>query len=457
MEKLKRVAYYIRVSTEEQKLHGLSLDAQRMKLDDYAAAHGLVFVAAYVDEGVSGRKPIKKRPELQRMLKDAEKRLFDLIIFIKLDRYFRSVAEYHECQKILDNCGVMWAATEEKYDLTTANGRAFVNMKLTIAELEADQTGERIRLVNDYKVREGYALTGALPFGFKLERKDGHSIVVKDPEKERIVYALIEHYEKFHNLSKTREYIAENFGICPVFKVWRTLLSNSLLYGEYRGNANYCEPYITRERFDRIQEILQERNVPHIEKRIYLFSRLVHCGNCGYSMCGSSTPRAHGEHLSYKCTGKLKGAINEPRRAKSEMRIEKYLLENLQDKLNEFVINAELQAKKKKQPRVNVERLEKEKEKLNYMFQKSRISVEVYDLEYAKIEKKLKQAAAINSRADMDKKDLTQIKKLMNTDIKEMYSLLDREHKQAFWQSIIKRITVTDGKIDFEIKADFLE
>ena len=99
MKKIESVAAYIRVSTQEQKLHGLSLDAQRMKLIAYAKQHGLKIVGWYLDEGVSGRKVIKKRPELQRMIQDAEKKLFDRIIFIKLDRFFRSVAEYHECMK----------------------------------------------------------------------------------------------------------------------------------------------------------------------------------------------------------------------------------------------------------------------------------------------------------------------------------------------------------------------
>ena len=146
-----RIACYIRVSTEEQKLHGISLDAQREKLNEYAEKHDLKIVEWYEDEGISGRKLIKNRPALQRMIKDAQAGKFDRIIFIKLDRFFRSVAEYHECMKLIDP--VIWTATEEKYDLSTANGRAFVNMKITIAELEADQTGERIKLVNEYKVK----------------------------------------------------------------------------------------------------------------------------------------------------------------------------------------------------------------------------------------------------------------------------------------------------------------
>lgn len=122
------VAAYIRVSSQEQKLHGLSLAAQEQKLREYAEAHNMKIVEWYRDEGVSARKLIRKRPELQRMIRDAEQGKFDRIIFIKLDRFFRSVAEYHECMKRISP--VVWTTTEEKYDLSTAQGRMLVNMKL---------------------------------------------------------------------------------------------------------------------------------------------------------------------------------------------------------------------------------------------------------------------------------------------------------------------------------------
>ena len=121
-----------------------------MKLTEYAEEHKMKIVEWYVDEGVSGRKLIKNRPELQRMIQDAEKGKFDRIIFIKLDRFFRSVAEYHECMKRI--APVVWTTTEEQYDLSTANGRMLVNMKLTIAEMEADQTGERINIVTALRI-----------------------------------------------------------------------------------------------------------------------------------------------------------------------------------------------------------------------------------------------------------------------------------------------------------------
>ena len=166
------VAAYIRVSTQEQKLHGISLAAQAAKLRDYAEKHNMRIVEWYKDEGVSGRKKIKNRPELQRMIQDAEKGLFTRIIMIKLDRFFRSVAEYHECMKRI--APVVWTTTEEKYDSSNANGRFFINAKLAISEMEADQTGERIKIVNEYKASTGQPLVGtdSLPFGFRVGRDE---------------------------------------------------------------------------------------------------------------------------------------------------------------------------------------------------------------------------------------------------------------------------------------------
>ena len=207
---IEEAAAYIRVSRQEQKLHGLSLEAQEQLLISFAEKNDLKIVDWYRDEGVSGRKLIKKRPELQRMICDAQKGRFKRIIFIKLDRYFRSVAEFHECQKILDEANVSWTATEEKYDMSTANGRAFVNMKLTIAELEADTAGERVRIVNEYKIKSGMPLFGnqSMPFCFGVEdppNGDRHKYIVK--RNEEVMEDLIEHITSNHSIRAAVRYI----------------------------------------------------------------------------------------------------------------------------------------------------------------------------------------------------------------------------------------------------------
>ena len=263
---VERVVCYIRVSTQEQKLHGLSLDAQRDTLSRYAKLHGLKIVDWYEDEGVSGRKLIKRRPALQRMLHDAQADKFDRIIFIKLDRYFRSVAEYHECQKILETHKVLWTATEEKYDLTTANGRFWVTQKLAMAEYEADQTSERIKLVNEYKVRSGQALMGssALGLGFMVQKdSEGVKRVVKDPETAPHLEDFIDHYLTHCSKRGALEYVNEKYNTTYNVKNFEKKLDDTKIYGHYKGNDNYCEPYIDKATYDKIQG-MKKKNINNL-------------------------------------------------------------------------------------------------------------------------------------------------------------------------------------------------
>jgi DNA invertase Pin-like site-specific DNA recombinase len=106
-----------------------------------------------------------------RMLDDVRTGRIDLILFIKLDRWFRNVAEYYEVQRILDEHKVHWIATEEDYDTTTANGRLHLNIKLSIAQDESDRTSERIKFVFESKVKRGEVISGKVPLGYKIENK----------------------------------------------------------------------------------------------------------------------------------------------------------------------------------------------------------------------------------------------------------------------------------------------
>ena len=256
------VAAYVRVSSQEQKLHGLSLDAQKMKITEYAEEHNMRIVEWYVDEGVSGRKLIRKRPELQRMIQDAEQGKFSRILFIKLDRFFRSVAEYHECMKRI--APVVWTTTEEKYDLSTAQGRMLVNMKLTIAEMEADQTGERISIVNDYKVTTGQPLSGSVPFCYKIVKDEGsgRKKIVKDPETSYVMEDILEHFQTHQSIRKTVLYINAKYKLTMAYKTIAETLHNPIICGEYRDNPTYVsDPYIDRETFDRIQKMIKHTTV----------------------------------------------------------------------------------------------------------------------------------------------------------------------------------------------------
>jgi len=444
-----RVACYIRVSHQEQKLHGISLDAQRDKLKEYAEKHGFIIVEWYEDEGISGRKLIKNRPALQRMLNDAQTGKFDRIIFIKLDRFFRSVAEYHECMKKIDP--VVWTATEEKYDLTTANGRAFVNMKLTIAELEADQTGERICLVNEYKVKTGQALTGARNQGlaYTVQKIDGIKRVVKDPATKEMCEAIIKYFLTYQNKAGTIRWIYNKYGITVSMTSIENFLTDTKLYGFYRGNPEYCEPYINKATYDEIQAILSKNIKATPSNNIYIFSGLIHCPSCGKKIVGTNNSRKdRPTTYSYRCNQYAIYKNCEFKKTVGEKKIETALLENFNQYVGAYIEVAKIEDKTVKDSHASekIKEIEAEMERTTKAYRKGRMKETEYDKEYDKLEAQLNELK--QHLQPIKERDLTIYEDLLKSDWKDLYNALNKENKRAFWRKYIKEIKLNiDGTV----------
>ena len=444
---VERVAAYIRVSTQEQHLHGISLDAQIQKIQEYADKHNMIIVEWYKDEGVSGRKLIKKRPELQRMIQDAEKGMFERILFIKIDRFFRSVAEYHECMKRI--APVVWTTTEEEYDLTTANGRMLVNMKLTIAEMEADQTGERIKIVNEYKASTGQPLVGTqcLPFGFKvgLDTKTGRKNVIKDPDEAPIVEELINYFMSGQSKRKTIMYAYSKYHLSLTTQQLQKLFNNPMLHGEYRGNPDYCEPYIDKRTHEELIELNNSKNLKDntATGRVYLFSGLIRCPECGRSMSGGPGNNRNRQgkvyiYKKYRCSKAFlsKGKCDN-RKALNEKTIENILLENLDDILKNYQEGfSAMPDQSKKVYLYNIEEIQQEIDRLNYSWRKGMIrTVEQYEKDHEDLMEQLRLAEAERG-ADVPR-DYSEALEVLSGNWKESYQILDDEEKRAFWRSVI--------------------
>ncbi len=454
---IEEVAAYIRVSTQEQKLHGISLEAQEKKLREYAEEHGMKIVEWYKDEGVSGRKLIKKRPELQRMIQDAEKRKFKRIIFIKLDRFFRSVAEYHECMKRLSTGGVIWTATEEKYDLSTASGEAFVNMKLTMAQFEADQTGERIRMINEYKVQTGQPLSGtqSLPFCYEVRQPEGgerHKSIGK--RDEQIMNDLIDYFMTHHSVRGGLLYINKKYNRSFGYNAIMGALTNEMICGSYKGNPNYCEPYITREEFDKLQQSIKRNPRTSQNEHVYIFTGLIQCPGCVRRLSGAHVRNRVGKqkkeyiYYGYRCQkynqshGCTLGTVIFEKRIEGEViaYLDRLLAgqEDAEARLNITAIESEAERIGK----YDIEALQQELSRLNYSWQKGRIkTVEEYDRRYdelmEQIEAANKELSSLNDGPDFEK-----IRAILCEGWKEMYMALDLEHKRAFWRSFVEVIEI---------------
>lgn len=445
------VAAYIRVSTQEQKLHGLSLDAQRAKLEEHAEKNNMKIVEWYVDEGVSGRKLIKNRPQLQRMIQDAEAGKFGRIIFIKLDRFFRSVAEYHECMKRI--APVVWTATEEDYDLTTANGRMLVNAKLMVAELEADQGGERIILVNEYKVTTGQPLVGdqSHPFGFKnsVDPQTGRKKVIRDPEVEPILRDVLSYLFKHQSKRGAVMYLNEKHGISMPYNSMCRLLNNTMLCGEYRGNKNYCEAYLSREEFDLLQSRLKRNVKRNTENRSYLFSGLIKCPYCGNTLAGAITTTIKPDKKTYKykkyrCANHRLNSRCDFNKAVSEAVLERQLLSEIEQYLQDAKVEASRieDGDAVKIPQHNIEELQEQIDRLNYSWQTGKIrKVEQYESQYAELMAKMEKAEA--ERGQVVVKDFSKVEAILHRGWRDIYKSLNDDYKRAFWRSFIQHIDIS--------------
>jgi DNA invertase Pin-like site-specific DNA recombinase len=136
----KRVAFYLRVSTDQQ-----SVEMQRADLQAVADRAGWQIAEIYQDEGISGAKGRDERPQFDRMLKDATRRKFDVLAVWAVDRLGRSLQHLIGTLSELRAAGVDLYLQKQAIDTTTPSGKALFGMLSVFAEFERDMIVERVR------------------------------------------------------------------------------------------------------------------------------------------------------------------------------------------------------------------------------------------------------------------------------------------------------------------------
>lgn len=437
-----RAGLYERVSTTEQALKGFSIDAQIDNLTEYCKNNNIKIVDHYADEGISGTKPPLKRPGLQRLLDDVQAGKIDIVLFTKLDRWFRSVKEYFKVQEILDKHGVQWKAIHEDYDTTTANGQMAITIFLAVAQNERDRTAERIKVVLEHKRKNKEACFGgqAVPFGYMKEKdKDGIMRLVKDPETQQAAQEFWDILLASNNLNKAIRHMANTYGIHKDWKSWKRLTQSDFYCGIHRGVQDYCPAYVTPERFLAFQERETVKSTP--TGSIYLFRGLMRCPECGHKLCGDSDRRKSTVYKSYRCRIRGRGCNNQA--AISERKLEKQLLSRLEDFLLDEIAIVELeQAKPKPKPKNNVKALKEKQRRLTVAYMAGNIPDEEYLREDAELKALISKA---EESAPPKPKDTEPLKELLQTDFRSLYEVMTEEERQRFWQNLITEIKL-DGK-----------
>lgn len=445
-KRIRRVGLYGRVSTEEQALRGFSIEAQVDALKEYAKKNNMKIVDIYLDEGISGAKPPLKRPALNRLLEDVKAGKIDMILFTKLDRWFRSVKEYFKVQEILEDNKVEWKTILEDYDTSSANGQMAITIFLAVAQNERDRTAERIKVVLDHKRKNKEACFGgqAIPFGYAKEQDaNGVMRLVKDPETQQACQEFWDILIKSNNLNKAIRHMAHEYGITKDWKSWSRMTQSDFYCGIHRGVQDYCPAYVTPEEFLKFQERETVKGTP--TGIPYFFRGMMRCTQCGHKLCGNSDRRYGRVNKSYRCAIRGRGCDNHG--AVSELKIEKQLMERLDEFMRDTIAEVEIEAnnpKNKTDAERRIKNLKEQLRRLNVMYMAGNKSDEEYFKEDAEI--KLAISKAEKELEISRPRNVEHLKDMLESDYQTLYKTFTPEEKQEFWQDLIKEIKL-DGKL----------
>lgn len=449
---MKYVACYCRVSTEEQKKFGFSIQAQKDALEKYCKENEYKY-EFYIDEGISASS-MKKRKALNEMLSKVS--VFDMILFTKLDRLSRNVLDANNINKLLiDNHCTMKAIDEDDIDTSTADGTFIFNLKVSLAQREIGKTSERIRFVFQNKRDKGEVTSGTKKYGYDIVNR---KFEINQSEAENIVNLYNYFIEVNGNVKETYSYFIQHFNGKGQDALYFYLRDTSYIgkYKLYRKNIyldNYIPKIMDDELFYSVQNLLKKGENKSARTKIpSLFAGIIKCNVCKIRMCRKQDTRSSIPKMRYICdsaTRRKPGSMEYKctnHKSIREEEIEEFLLNNIKELAQNYISkNSTSTQVEVKNNSKEIKQIERKIDKLKDLYLDDLIDKNTYKADYAKLNQKLNE---LKKYVDVSpKKDLSKVQKLINLDIAKIYSILSTDEKRTFWLSIIDNIWVEDGKI----------
>ena len=414
---------YTRVSKEDQVKYGMSLETQLDDLNRYCSENHLKVRKVYSDEGISGGS-IKKRKAFKNMI--AESRPGDIILFTKLDRFSRNLLDANITVQELDKKNVsIKAIHEDDIDTSTADGKFIFNLKLSLAQREREKVSERIRDVFKYRTREGLMNTGNAPLGYKLIDK---RLVIDEEDCEKI-RELFDKYEETGSIRKTTIWWNMTYpeNTCTLNDIRTHKLKNMYYVGKHPSGLNdhFCEPIISEEQFNRVQDRLS-KNIKSMCKteRVYLFTGLVHCPECGRNMIGQKRKN----HIYYRCNHAFNNHKCSNTKMINEKIIERVLLEDMDKLMGDDTYDLDLTPEKSRRGKIEISN---KQNRLKELYVEGLIDRKEFDAKYSKLQAELDA---------LEPEEPSVRRELKGVNFRQMYEMLTPENKRSFWHRFVKEI-----------------
>ena len=170
MDEVKKVCgLYMRVSTEDQAREGFSLPEQKERLEAYCKFKGFVIKDYYTDAGISA-KTGNYRPEFERLKEDIKSKKINTIIALKQDRITRSIFDWEELMRFLEENDAYLDCVNDDINTTNANGKMVSRILMSVSQQEIERTSERTKVGLAGAIKQGH-IPHQAPLGYKHENK----------------------------------------------------------------------------------------------------------------------------------------------------------------------------------------------------------------------------------------------------------------------------------------------
>lgn len=327
-----RAVSYERVSSEEQAREGFSLEVQNEKNISLIRSNGWDFGGSYIDPGKSGKN--LNRPDMKRLLTDANKKVINIIVVHKLDRLTRNIGDLHSLLMMFDKKEIRLVSVTENIDTSTAMGRMFVYMLGIFAQWYRENLSEEVYKGIRKRAETGLRMTGATPYGYSA--REDLSLVVSESEA-RVVREMFNWYisgKGFHWIAhKLNTDGVDGVPIAaPNGGVWRhavigTILSNWSYIGATHWKAKgdpeesrvvvrgRHEPIVHEDAFNSAQKIIRRKGERSMSRSgfEFPFSAILKCAACGRSLTGRSQGADGKKYRYYLCSGNRYDNCTNPR------------------------------------------------------------------------------------------------------------------------------------------------
>lgn len=306
MDDVKKVCgLYMRVSTEDQAREGFSLPEQKERLEAYCKFKGFVIKDYYTDAGISA-KTGNYRPEFERLKEDIKSKKINTIIALKQDRITRSIFDWEELMRFLEENDAYLDCVNDDINTTNANGKMVSRILMSVSQQEIERTSERTKVGLAGAIKQGH-IPHQAPLGYKHENKK----LVIDHLTKDVVIRIFELYHKGMSYQK----ISTLFNKEQVLGKtnWRdssivAILENEIYKGDFvHGKRtkhptyyeNVVEPIVSKEMWEECQVQKKKNSKSYQRTLTYLFLQKLRCPKCNRILGGKATQKKNGNVYYY--------------------------------------------------------------------------------------------------------------------------------------------------------------